>query len=563
MFVRQKKVSGSDAIRVQIVHNRRIGTKVRQKVLRHVGTAYDGAALAELVQTAELLKEKMRQAESTQFDLFTPLEYVSLDAQQQRPRETAHLGVDLGRLRETKRLAIGMRQVFGELYREFDWSQVLGARRMSSNRIIRELVLARIWQPRSKRATVSQLEHEAGVSLNLERVYQSMDYLDVGCIDKKIRQVSFEKAESLLGQPLKVLFYDLSTLYFESECEDRLRRKGYSKDGKSNRVQVVLALMLTEHGLPVDYQVFAGNTYEGHTLAAALERLQSRYSPNRLTVVADSALLSRSNQSLLQARGLSYILGYRLRSGSKALQKKVLDRSAYRPWSDSSEAAGLDIARYQVIEQDGHRIVVTYSEKRARKDQRMRDKALEKLQRRLDKRGTVRSIVSGQHSRYLQFSSTGSVCIDPHKVAEQARWDGLRALIAYGNDEMSPAQLVAQYRQLWQIEHGFRTNKHDLRMRPIYHWTERRVQAHIAICYMAYCCVAHLRYRLKTLGYPMSLQHIRTELSRLQLSIYRCLDSDREYAAPSPASVDCRRIYRAVGLNWHEQPFQVQNPDQS
>ncbi len=304
----------------------------------------------------------------------------------------------------------------------------VGARRTVANRILRELVLARIAQPQSKRATVCELER-SGVSLNLDRVYQTMDHLEEAVI-ARIREQSHQAAQKLYDQPLKVFFFDCTTLYFESEQEDPLRAKGYSKDGKPHRCQVLLALMTTCDGLPVDYALLPGNTFEGKTLMQAVTSLQQRHPGAVFTVVADAA-----------------------------------------------------------------------------------------------------------------------------------RWDGLRAIIAHGNEEMAPKELLSQYRRLWEVEHCFRTNKHDLCIRPIFHWKPRRIQAHIAICYMAFCCLQQLRRRLKALGFPMSAERVRRELDTLQLSILAHTDTQKRYAMPSRASADANRIYRSVGLKWNEAPFPL--PDKS
>ncbi len=142
-----------------------------------------------------------------------------------------------------------------------------------------------------------------------------------------------------------------------------------------------------------------------------------------------------------------------------------------------------------------------------------------RLHRKLKKSRKPAVLVNRGYARFLEFPADGRIRINLHKVDEAARWDGLRALIANGNEHLQARQLLAQYRQLWQIEHGFRTNKHDLRIRPIYHWTPRRIRAHIAICYMAFCCVQHLCHRLQALGHPMSVESMRRQLNALQFSV--------------------------------------------
>ena len=117
---------------------------------------------------------------------------------------------------------------------QLGWDRVLGSRRMSGNRILKELVLGRIAQPRSKRATVRDLADQGEVSLDLDRVYRTLDYLSDALLEQ-VRRQSLYQACSLLGEPLQAIFYDTTTLAFDSEESDALRSKGYSKDGKPHR----------------------------------------------------------------------------------------------------------------------------------------------------------------------------------------------------------------------------------------------------------------------------------------------------------------------------------------
>ena len=199
-------------------------------------------------------------------------------------------------------------------------------------------VLARLSQPESKRATVEALANRVGITLSLNQVYQTMDYLDDETIDHLCR-MSHEAAEKLLDGPVDVLFYDCTTLAFNTEWEDaeegpdRLLAKGYSKDGKHQRSQVMLALMVTTDGLPVSYELFAGNTWEGHTLEDAIKSIEERYRIKKVTVVADAAMLSKDNRNMLSDKGLPYILGYRMKSAPAVVKARILSQEGSQPWA--------------------------------------------------------------------------------------------------------------------------------------------------------------------------------------------------------------------------------------
>ncbi len=201
-------------------------------------------------------------------------------------------------------------------------------------------------------------------------------------------------------------------------------------------------------------------------------------------------------------------------------------------------------------------MIVTYSPKRARKDARLRKEGVDKLRTRLSKSSRPKAVSQRGYARFLDFPK-GQVVINDDKVEAAARWDGLSGIVAWGHDDTDARELVLQYRRLWQIEACFRNNKHDLKIRPIFHWAERRVRAHIAICYMAFCCLQHVRHRLRVQGHAMSADRIRRELNSLQISILTEQKTQRKYAVPSHALTDAKRIYRSVGLHWNEIPFAV------
>ena len=307
--------------------------------------------------------------------------------------------------------------------------------------------------------------------------------------------------------------------------------------------------------MPVGYQIFPGSMYEGHTLSESFDQLRKRFAHAQFTLVADAGMINKDNQKWLEDNGIAYVMGARLKSQSESFQNKVLKADDFKPWGDSVPKQA-DVAQYKVLCQNARQVIVTYSPRRARKDAHKRAEGIEKLNKRLQKSKQPKSVSQRGYARFLNFPE-GQVAVDQNKVEKAARWDGIHGIVAWGLETSDPRELVRRYRRLWEIEACFRTNKHDLKIRPIYHWKPKRVRAHIAICYMAFCCVQHVRYRLRLLGHEMSADVIRRELNALQVSILVESPSQDQYGMPSRASSDAKRIYRSVGLSWNEQPFAV------
>lgn len=267
MYVRTKSSPRSKNISVQIVESQRIEGKIKQKVIRHLGTTQPGDKLDELKKLAhsiiiELEHNAMFQVKSKNQAIKSRFgELLSI------ANEVQLNGISI---EETKRVIIGIHDIYGYIYDHIGFKNPFSRakQREVSSKILREIVMARIANPDSKRASVAILAEQFGVDLNLDHVYQMMDKIDdIFC--ERIQKYALAATLKLTGEKLRILFYDATTLYFESFTEDILKQNGYSKDLKFNQPQVLLALFVTQNGLPVGYELFSGSTFEGHTLVTA------------------------------------------------------------------------------------------------------------------------------------------------------------------------------------------------------------------------------------------------------------------------------------------------------
>ncbi len=350
--------------------------------------------------------------------------------------------------------------------------------------LFRHIVIARLAYPVSKLKTVDYLQRSQGVRVEISAVYRFLDTLR-SSYKKRVETVSYAHTKRICGDAITVVFYDMTTLYFDAADEDDLRRIGFSKDGKFQKPQIVLGLLVAPNGFPIGYDLFRGNTYEGHTFVPLLEKMRRRYAFGKPTVVADAGLLSSKNIAALAKKKYRYILGARIRNESDAMKEKIL--TLRKGMRDGSYVV--------VMREDGIRLIVTYMEKRAKKDTYMREKGLRKL------RGKVRSgkltkesINNRGYNKFLILEGETTVRIDERKVKDDARWDGLKGYLT--NTELSPTEVVAQYTNLWCIERAFRISKTDLRIRPMFHRKRRRIEAHLCIAFVAYAIYKELERQL-------------------------------------------------------------------
>lgn len=550
MFIRVKTSPNSAGKSVQIVQSIRKGDRVTQKIVRHVGMAYDEDELQTLKLLAESIKIKL-EAGGQEF-LFKPEEIVDLGESKKSYSESDYI-VNVKNLIEEQRLISGIHDVYGKLFESLGYAKVTSqpSRNKMVADIFKNIVLARIANPVSKRASVEMLEEDFGLTIDLDKVYRMMDKLDDLAI-KRLKKITYENTLNLLGSKINVIFYDATTIYFESFTEDELKRNGFSKDHKHNQPQVLLALMVTTDGLPVDYGVFSGDTFEGTTLTCALTKIREKYDIDKVVFVADSAMLSKDNITELESlkdKSLSYIVGARLKNMSEALKEKILDISSYKEITP-----GYKIAQFNL---PGKKLVVSWSEKRAIKDGHDRKKAIEKLKNKLERSKSLKQHLSNNgYRKYLKVEGESTIALDEEKIASSSLWDGLHGVVT--NAELSGEEILAKYNELYNVEAAFRVTKHDLAVRPVFHWKPPRIEAHIAICFCAYALVKNLEYRVKLQYKKLSVENIRQLLIHVQTSILFDKQKRIRYGLPSMMKKDARKIYNLLGIKRSITPYIIE-----
>jgi transposase len=550
MYIRVKTSNNNRTTFVQIVQSVRAAGRVSQRIVRYIGVAKDDSELEKLKILAELIRLKLK-ARGQQY-LFKPEEVTSLK-KPDTTYESSDYNVNLGNLVEEQRLVAGIHEAYGKLFDDLGYGKVTSSpsRNKMMAEVFKNIVLARIANPASKRASVLRLEEDFGLTINLDRVYRMMDKLDKPEIER-LKKITYENTLGLLGQKINVIFYDATTIYFESFDEDELKANGFSKDCKHNQPQVLLALMVTTDGLPVDYEVFAGNTFEGSTLVPALTKVRQKYDIEKVVFVADSAMLSKENMAELESltgNSFSFIVGARLKNLNISLKDKILDINNYK-----EATPGLKIGRF---EYSNKKLIVSYSAKRARKDESDRKKAIEKLKAKLEKSKSIKANISNNsYRKYLKIQGSSSIELDEDKIEADSAWDGLHGVVT--NSELPATEVLEKYKELYHVEAAFRVTKHDLAVRPVYHWKPERIKAHIAICYCAYCLVKQMEYRVSLQYEKLSIEVIRELLMHVQTSVFFDRKKKIRYAFPSSMKKDAKKIYNLLGIKKNLTPYIIE-----
>ncbi|GHT39198.1 hypothetical protein FACS189437_01870 [Bacteroidia bacterium] len=360
--------------------------------------------------------------------------------------------------------------------------------------ILKQLVISRLCQPSSKSGTVDYLKSYFDEDVNLSKIYRYLDKL-YNTQQERIQQISVEHTRKLLGGRIGLVFYDVTTLYFESDYGDELRQAGFSKDGKHSQPQVVLGLLVSAGGYPLSYSLFNGSQYEGRTMIPIVEDFVKRFDLNDFVVVADSGLMNKTNVELLESGGYHYIIGGRIKNESNEIKSWVLSLEKQ------------DNHFYEYTKANGSRLIVGYSSTRAKKDAHNREKGVKRLEKAY-RTGTItkENINKRGYNKFLEIADNVKVTINQEKIGEDAQWDGLKGYIT--NTTLPAEQVYEQYRGLWVIERAYRVTKGTLEMRPMFHFTPRRIEAHVCICFVAYKVYKELERILKTNEINLSVDKV-------------------------------------------------------
>ncbi|MBK7387528.1 MAG: IS1634 family transposase [Bacteroidetes bacterium] len=348
--------------------------------------------------------------------------------------------------------------------------------------IFKWLVLYRLIYPKSKLKTTEYLHRYHGIDYDENQIYRYLDKLNT---EQKeiVQQISFEHTKQILDGEISIVFYDVTTIYFEIEKEDELRRTGFSKEGKHQNPQIVLGLLVASNGYPLAYEIFNGSQFEGHTMLPVLESFKRKYQLERLVVVADSGLLSKPNVKLLKEQNYEFIIGARIKAESSSIKKKILDL----------RLSNLETA---IIKKEDLKLIVSYSEKRAKKDCHNRERGIARLEKQITTGKLKKAHINNKgYNKYLKIDNEIMVHIDYNKFYEDAKWDGLKGYLT--NSPLKTNAIIENYSHLWQIETAFRVSKTDLKVRPIYHRLQKRIEAHICLNFVAYKVYKELERILK------------------------------------------------------------------
>jgi len=413
-------------------------------------------------------------------------------------------------------------------------------------KVVFSMVIDRLLSPKSKLALFNNKDDYIDINedLKLNHIYRSLDILADN--KEKIEEYLFNQNKNLFNISTDIVFYDVTTFYYESKNENDLKRFGYSKDGKFGDVQIVMGLLIDKNGLPIGYELFSGNTFDSKTMLKTLKSLKEKFNLDKVVIVADRGLNSKLNLKLIKDAGFDYLMSVSIKQLPNDIKSIITDKSFYRTIiSDKDSEDGLyainyfgyyNIVKYK-DENNKNRtiklkemVVCSYSQKRAKKDMYDRYRALDKANNTILNNQKSSLTNTRSFKKYIQKLSKQedndnckdyTMALDWLKIKEQQKYDGLYAITTSKLD-LDPLEVIENYHNLYRIEDSFRVLKSTFKTRPIYHHKTSRIEAHFIICFIAFMLERDLEIRLKKsksfTKYTITPDSIKEALNSLELS---------------------------------------------
>ncbi|MFZ2938285.1 MAG: IS1634 family transposase [Candidatus Omnitrophota bacterium] len=494
--IRTTKTS-SRAIAVQVVKY----SKRKLIVIRHIGSAHNREELLGLKKTAALWIEK----ESKQKPLF-PLDDSSKIVQIDKCQ---YMGMRYGFIYE----------VLTQMVKHFGFSS------LTDKRMFIDLVIIRIIEPASKLRSLELLEEF--FNLRYLRKYFYRDLNEFILLKNKAESKVLTLAKKEFNFDFSLVFYDVTTLYFETFQSDEFKKPGFSKDNKPQQPQIVIGLIVDDQGFPVAYEVFEGSKFEGHTFIPVISSFKEKHNINKLTVVADAAMISLDNVKALFENKLSYIVGARVGNlANKSIREisSMLDRKN-----------GKSIR----IETKHGFLVCDFSEKRYRKDKANMAKQIAKAEILLKNPSRLK------RAKFVKGKNKAEMELNSELVEKTELLLGIKGYYTNLPEDIKNSTIIDHYHNLWHIEQAFRVAKSDLEMRPIFHFKQQTIEAHILICFMALAICKYME--IKTC--KSTKQIVRILKSITDARIKNTLTGE-EFLMRSEITDDVKKILLKLGLSY-------------
>ena len=342
--------------------------------------------------------------------------------------------------------------------------------------LIKDLIIARLYHPASKLKLQGALHESFDRFYGKRTMYRHLRQALKTGIQEKFQKALIEFAKIGLNDSLRLVFYDVTTLYFESGLRKGIRDFGFSKDHRPMDTQIVVGLVVNRDGFPLYFDVFSGKTFEGHTFIPVIKNIQKLLGTKKLIVVADAAMISKDNIEKLTQENIGFVVGARVAN----FPVNLID-------SISSNLDTQDGKIFTTTYQN-QRLICQYLAKRAAKDKSDRLKQIERVEMAI-------STPSKITSRFRFAKTVGTtISLNQDLIIKAEKLEGIKGYLT--NTQLPGERVIERYHDLWRIENSFRITKSDLEARPILHRLDDTIKVHLMIVFAGLAIAKYLEINL-------------------------------------------------------------------
>lgn len=399
-------------------------------------------------------------------------------------------------------------------------------------KILTDLMITRVVHPCSKVESFEFISDFFGINHSRRDFYRTLSSLP--SLKDEVERKAVTLAKKEFGFNFSLVFYDLTTLYFESFETDEIRKIGFSKDNKSSNPQIMIGLMVNNQGFPISYQLFPGNKFEGHTMAPSILSLKKKYKIKIMTIVADAAMLNEDNIDFLKKKGLNYIVGARMANLPIELIQEISQK--LKQQEDST---------IRIKTKKRGELVCHFSGARYRKDKREMEKQLQRAEEILKTPSKAEIIKRAKFlTNIAKDKKDKKFELNQTLVIKAKLLLGIKGYYTNHKTE-NDLEIVEQYKQLWNVEKSFKISKSDLKTRPIFHNKEEAIKTHILICFMALVVAKYIEIKTKK-----SIRSVVKELKKVTDARIYDKNRKKEIVMRSEINKNTEKILRSFGVSY-------------
>jgi len=373
--------------------------------------------------------------------------------------------------------------------------------------LIYTMVLNRLMEPKSELAIHDWSKSLYGIKPpeDLNQWYRALDFF----IEHKeiIEKDLFESQKDLFNSEVDIVLMDTTSLvYFgDGDKAESILNYGYSKEKRFDLKQVIVGILMTKEGLPIGHEVYPGNTNDIGAFKEMIRVVKTRFKIRRVVIVCDRGMVSEDNIQTLESDGYEYVVGMRMRQLKTENAKKILSIKDMAPVT--KELKGKE------VHLKGRRLIVCFNEEESLKDKKKREEIIARLIVKLKTQGLKSLLIHKEYSKYLKIKAD-KPSLDEERVKSEELFDG--KFVLETNTKLNWKEVILSYKDLWRVEAAFRTLKNELEIGPVYHYTERRIRAHIFISFLALVLKATFHKALLNIDKSLSLTKVLEDARKIK-----------------------------------------------